>query len=183
MELHGKDDAALMVMAGEGSRDAFAELVRRHQQSLLNFFRHMGAYTDEAEDLVQETFVRLFAYRSRYEPMAKFTALLYTLARHVWADRLRKSMRTPEVSVETADERALAADDHAPGVERRLDIREALSRLSGKLRAVVVLNVYQGLRFQEVADVLDIPLGTVKSRMFLALRELKELLDGGPEQK
>ena len=82
------DDFALMARVGEGCEGAFRQLVERHQRPLLNFFARMGASTT-SEDLAQETFIRLWNYRTKYKPAAKFTTFLYTLARHVWLDVVR----------------------------------------------------------------------------------------------
>ncbi len=131
---------------------------------------------DEAEDLVQETFLRLFGCRRTYRPSAAFVTFLYTLARHAWVDGVRKRRRRPEVELRTPDEPAVSGDDP----ERRdpqPDLREALWSLSEKLRSVVVLSVCQGLKCREVAEVLGVPVGTVKSRRFLALKALREALD------
>ncbi len=168
-------DVALMLEVTGDSAAAFTALVHRYQNPLLNFFARMGASSD-CEDLVQETFVRLYNYRRRYRPAARFTTFLYHLARHVWADRGRKIIRLERLATEFQSE-AEIADQRAP--ERcadAMDAEAALARLSPKLREVLVLNIYQGLRYQEVADVLEIPLGTVKSRINLALGALKEML-------
>lgn len=172
-------DAELMVRTGLGDRGAFAELVRRYQRPLLNFFRRVGARMDEAEDLVQETFLRVYAYRERYRPSGKFSSFLYVLARHAWADFARKGARGPK-----ADMEALAGSAVPGGHSRtdaRLDVQEALGSLSEKLRMVLVLSIYQGLKQEEIAEALGIPVGTVKSRMHLALKRMKELLDVGGE--
>jgi RNA polymerase sigma-70 factor (ECF subfamily) len=176
-----------MVRTGRGDRDAFAELVRRYQSPLLNFFPRMGARTDEAEDLVQETFLRVFRYRERYRPSGKFTNFLYVLARHAWADMARKGAREPKTNSETLEAlpapRATDGPDSRPqvahpgGADSRLDVQQALDALSEKLRVVLVLRVYQGLKQDEIAETLGIPVGTVKSRMHLAFRRMKELLD------
>lgn len=168
-------DAERMVQVAAGSREAFAELVRRHQNSLLNFFIRMGAYSD-AEDLVQETFVRLFRARAGYRPKARFTTFLYVLARHAWADHGRRSWRRDRLETGLESEAAIVDREPAAGAANRLDVQAALDQLSPKLKEVLVLNVYQGLRYQEIADVLDIPLGTVKSRINLALQELRKHL-------
>lgn len=168
-------DAALMLEVAGGSESAFTALVHRHQRPLLNFFGRMGVSSDR-EDLAQETFVRLFRYRRQYQASARFTTFLYHLARNVWADRGRKVVRLERLAAEFQNELEVAAQ-HAP--ERpgeAVDVEAALDRLSPKLREVIVLNIYQGLRYQEVADVLGIPLGTVKSRINLAMAALKELL-------
>jgi RNA polymerase sigma-70 factor (ECF subfamily) len=171
-------DAALMIAVARGSESAFTALVRGHQKSLLNFFARMGAPFD-CEDLVQETFVRLFRYRERYQPAARFTTFLYHIARNVWADRGRKIVRLERLAADFRNEVEIASQRAPERPGDTVDIEAALDRLSPKLREVIVLNIYQGLRYQEVADVLEIPLGTVKSRINLALRALKEILHEG----
>jgi RNA polymerase sigma factor (sigma-70 family) len=169
-------DVALMLEVARGSEPAFTTLVRSHQQSLVNFFARMGANSD-CEDLVQETFVRLFRYRQQYRPTARFTTFLYHLARNVWADRGRKILRFERLTSEYENQLRTAGDAGSKRAGESLDVEAALNRLSPKLREVIVLNIYQGLRYQEVADVLEIPLGTVKSRINLALAALKEILN------
>ncbi len=174
-EPSGEDpDVGLMGLVAGGSHAAFSEIVRRHQKLLLNFFARMGASHD-GEDLVQETFIRLYRYRESYRPTARFTSFLYHLARNVWADQGRKSMRSGRLAESLRD---LAPQAETPGPPRidRADIEAALDRLSPKLRETLVLTIYQGLRYQEAADALGIPLGTVKSRVNLALNALKEIL-------
>ena len=170
------DDFALMAAVQQEQRDAFAVLIRRHQSAVVNLFRRLGANHD-AEDLAQDTFLRLYRYRLRYRPTAKFTTFLYTLARHAWADHLRRAWKRERIAdrgrVEQADCDA-AAQDRA---RTRLDAQAALDRLPEKLRRVVVLSLYQGLRYEDIAAVLRVPVGTVKSRMFLAMGRLKELFN------
>ena len=173
MTAHDLSDEELMVSTRDGNRDAFTELIHRYQNPLVNYFRRMGARMDEAEDLVQETFMRLFAYRERYEPTGRLRNLLYLLARHAWADMARKQSRQPTSSTE-AVEAVSVSDGLKPG--EHLDVQSALDALSEKLRSVVVLNVYQGFKQREIAGLLDIPLGTVKSRLHLAFKQLKEYL-------
>lgn len=166
-------DVTLMLEVAKGSEAAFAELVGRHQNLLLNFFVRMGALS-HGEDLVQETFVRLFRYRQRYRPSARFSAFLYHLARNVWADHGRKIIRMDRLAAEYEKVSQEPPRSEPPGAG--LDVQHALEQLSPKLREVIVLNIYQGLRYQEIADALGIPLGTVKSRINLALSALREIL-------
>ncbi|HOW98650.1 MAG TPA: RNA polymerase sigma factor [Kiritimatiellia bacterium] len=170
------EDFELMRRLRDGDPEAMTGLVRRYQGSLLNFFRRMGACTD-AEDAVQETFIRVYNYRDRYRPSAKFTTFLYTVARHVWHDLLRKVMRRESLAERITAEPEPEQAPGPSGAALRLDIHAALARLPEKLRGVVVLGVYQGMRQEEIAAVLDIPVGTVKSRMFNALERLKEAFD------
>ena len=167
-------DIELMQMTAEGSLPAFETLVDRYQKKMLNYFLRMGVNTD-GEDLVQETFVKLYRSRLRYRPTAKFSTYLYTIARSVWIDRVRKSDRQSRLKEAMGEE----ADTQlpAPATEQYLDVREALGLLPERLRSVVVLSVFEGMRYHEIADILEIPEGTVKSRMHTAMNQLRVLLD------
>ena len=167
-------DVVLMLQVARGDHPAFETLVKRHQKPLLNFFVRMGAYSD-SEDLVQDTFVRLYRYRERYQPTAKFTTFLYVLAHRVWADLGRKTQRRDRLSASLQTEVETCSQTADASPMPVMDVEAALDKLSDKLRDVIVLNIYQGLRYQEIADVLNIPLGTVKSRINLAITALREI--------
>lgn len=170
-------DADLMQDVAAGSETALTQLVHRHQQSLLAFFVRMGA-GDEGEDLVQETFIRLYRSRRRYRPTARFTTFLYVLARHVLTDRYRKQRRQERIMgylrIDAEITPRLGTVKRRQG--RSLDVQTALDQLSPKLKTTLVLNVFQGLRYQEIADILQIPLGTVKSRINQALDHIRSAL-------
>lgn len=169
-------DEALMALVAQRHRDAFALLVRRHQDRLVNFFRRMGDYSD-AEDLAQETFVRLYKYRRRYRPKAKFSTFLYVLARRAWIDRRRAAERRANAHEKLAREAELLAPAGTDALEdAKARVAAALAGLSDEMRTVVVMSLYQGFKYQEIANVMGIPLGTVKTRMFHALKRLKEAL-------
>ncbi|MCA8962888.1 MAG: RNA polymerase sigma factor [Planctomycetes bacterium] len=171
-----EDDRARMSAVRGGDRAAFSELVRDHQQNLVNLFRRLGADAHEAEDCAQETFLRVYRYRDRYEPTAPFRAFLHTLARHAWIDSRRRSRRRRTVSVELTPEiePAKPADDASFG--ERLDLAAATLRLPDAQRWVLLLSAQQGLSYAEIAEILGVPIGTVKSRAFHAVRRLRELL-------
>jgi RNA polymerase sigma-70 factor (ECF subfamily) len=170
------EDAALMAASRGPDLQAFSELVRRHQRGLVNFFMRLGAYSN-AEDLAQETFIRLYNYRDRYTPSAKFTTFLYTLARHAWCDTLRKWQRRDKGMLLLQVEAAVREDERVdPRAERAEVVRAAVERLPEKLRLVVVLSVYEGFDYETVGRIAGIPVGTVKSRMFLAMQRLREWL-------
>lgn len=171
--MRGGIDARCMARVAAGDHSAFEELVIRHQKILLNFFARMGAQS-ECEDLVQNTFVQLYQYRDRYQATAKFTTFLHVLAYRVWADLGRKKLRREKLAVflrVAAESTETASQEPHPG----MDVQAALDKLSPKLRDVVVLHFYQGLPYQEIADVLKIPLGTVKSRLNLAINALRDI--------
>ncbi len=163
-----------MLLAKEDDRTAFETLVRKHQRPLLNFFIRAGVTTD-AEDLVQQTFIRLYRYRNRYRARAKFTTFLYLLARQVWIDELRRRKRRQRLSDGLKAEPT--PEPRAPTPALADDLQQALAGLSERLRAVVTLGVLQELAYPEIARILKIPVGTVKSRMFNGLRELRARLE------
>lgn len=173
---HADFDAVLMMEASQKSLQAFGTLVQRNRQALINFFSQQGASVD-SEDLVQETFIRLFRYRDRYQPTAKFSSFLYTIARHAWADHGRKVQRRERLSTSYQREASLSPLSIPLDTDAGFDVEAALATLSDKLREVVDLYFYQGLRYQDIASRLGLPLGTVKSRMNLAMSALRAQYD------
>lgn len=171
-----REDTDLMTAAAGGDLAAFETLIRRHQNGLVNFFTRLGA-SSHAEDLAQETFIRLFKYRRRYTASARFTTFLYTLARHAWYDTLRKWRRRDAGLARYQTESEALGDERLEPRERRAAaVRAAVERLPEKLRLVVTLSVYEGFDYAAIGKIAGIPEGTVKSRMFLATRRLKEWL-------
>ncbi|MCK5878975.1 MAG: RNA polymerase sigma factor [Holophagae bacterium] len=170
------DDFALMALVRKDDENAFRQIVDRHQRPLLNFFARMGAST-AGDDLAQETFIRLWKYRIQYKPTAKFTTFLYTLARHVRLDYVRRQICFRTFTDRYREEMPSSSDGGMGRLHRQLDIQLALDQLSPKLREVLVLAVHQGLNYGEISHILSIPLGTVKSRVFNALSVLKEKFD------
>ena len=178
-QLPDLDDATLMARVRDDDRDAFAVLVQRHQKMLLNFFARSGVQYD-CEDLVQQTFLRLYRYRDRYVASAKFTTFLFLLARQVWIDELRRRKRQERLIDGLAAEplpEQIAPEAADAGAAGGLDLQSALASLPEGLRQVVELGVYQDLPYAEIAEILSIPVGTVKSRMFNALAKLRACLE------
>lgn len=160
-----------------GSREAFLELMETWQGPLARFFATMGAARDEIDDHVQETFLRIFGYRERYRSRGGwFRAFLFRLARNVLADEFRRRRRCCETAVESDLDRLPVRDHDCWTQGDVLDVRWALQRLPARLLVVVALNVYEGLNYREIAEALEVPVGTVKSRMFYAMNQLREAL-------
>lgn len=169
------DDALLMERIRRGDDRAFEALVFRYQDAMVRFMHRLGADGDAA-DLAQEALVRLYKSRANYQPLAKFTTYLYTIARRVHTDYQRRCAARPIEWIEL--ERAAAMPvETALANDIALDIEEALVRLSGRLREVIVLRMLEGFTTAEVADILEIPAGTVKSRLHLGFRELRKHLE------
>ena len=157
------------------SDEALMAEARRFEKNLLNFFWRQGVSYSEGEDLVQETYLRLWKYRREYKPTAKLSTFLFLMARQVRIDALRRQTRRENREVSWGKEQPTSEGPKAFGV--REDVRWALAKLSEPLRDVIELGVFQDLPYAEVAEVLNIPVGTVKSRMHNALKELKEIFD------
>ncbi len=171
-------DHELMQRTVDGDLEAFGGLVERHQGALVNYFGRCGVYTGEREDLAQETFVRIYRYRNRYRPTAQFTTFLYLVARQVRIDLLRRTERRRRLYDQFQQSAPQAAVPGAVERGERLDIEQALAALDETFREVVVLVLLQGLKHREAAEVLAIPIGTVKSRLNTALQRLRETVQG-----
>ncbi|MEZ6194923.1 MAG: sigma-70 family RNA polymerase sigma factor [Planctomycetota bacterium] len=184
------DDVALMLAFKRGDYNAFAVLVDRHQRPLVRFFFGFVGDRQRAEDAAQEVWRKIFRARRDYEPRARFTTFLYRVARNHWIDTCRAaSKRGTEYSLD----RPLKGED-GPGagafvpsgeetpleamenLELKEAIEVALSQLPDGQREVFAMAEFQGLKYAEISEILEIPVGTVKSRMFNAVRRLRELL-------
>lgn len=166
-----------MRLAAQGEERAFAMLVDRYKNILLNFFLRKGVSYDDGQDLAQQTFLRLWNYRAKYTPQAKFTTFLFLLASQVAVDFYRSVARRRGLVENLTREVEVRADAAPPPVPAEgEDVRRAVAKLPAGLRDVVELGVFQDLPYADIGDILKIPVGTVKSRMFNALRKLKELL-------
>ena len=182
------DEQAMWRVQTQEDPAAFAQLVRRWEKPIQSLCARMLGDIHRGEDLAQEAFSRIFAHRKNYEPGAKFSSYLWQIALNLCYDELRRVRRRPTISLdveladgspalrEFADERP-GPDADAADSEQAAAVRDALLKLPESYRAVLVLRHYEDLKFREIADVLDIPEGTVKSRMAEALTQLGRLLE------
>jgi RNA polymerase sigma-70 factor (ECF subfamily) len=185
-------DTDLMLRVKSGEAGAFERLVARFLRPLVSFFHRLGADVSTAEDCAQEVFVKLFRTRGSYEPKARFTTFLFAVARHHWIDVVRHRAAGPttvssDVAGDATSEEAgtlserLPAGD-APPSHRAEDsemlaaMRRAIDALAPDHREVFALAQVEGLRYEEVARILGVPVGTVKSRMHAAVGILRDRL-------
>ncbi|WP_394820608.1 RNA polymerase sigma factor [Pendulispora albinea] len=186
-------DEALMIRYQRGDGSAFAQLVRRHQTSLYNFaFRQLGV-GQLAEDVVQDAFVRVVQNAADFKHEARFTTWLYTIARNLCIDQMRKrALRRhpsldearagsdgdgdgPTLGEQTADARANVERD-AGGTEIKQRIAKAVEALPDDQREVFLMRELANLPFKEIAEITGVPENTVKSRMRYALERLQDAL-------
>ncbi|MPY86555.1 MAG: sigma-70 family RNA polymerase sigma factor [Luteitalea sp.] len=177
-------DRMLVAEATAGSREAFDELVRRYQVRIYNLARMLTGGDAEAEDLVQETFVRAFRAVGGFRCESSFHTWLYRIAVNVIKSHLERQRRLEamapraiEESFTSATERLPSFDDLEITVVRRQAIDRALASLPHDLRVVITLRDVQGLDYREIATITGLPMGTVESRLFRARQRLRPLLE------
>jgi len=158
--------------------EALIAEAKTFEKKLLNFFWRQGVSHTEAEDLLQEVYLRLWKYSGRYVRSVSLSTFLFIVARQVRLDALRSETRRREREERWAKDATEAAVQCDPAACSRDDVRRMMMCLSEPLREVVELGVFQDMSYADIAEVLGIPLGTVKSRMFLALKKLKERFNG-----
>lgn len=176
-------DEVLIARFQDGDVQAFDTLVRRYKDQLLNYvFRFVGNRV-EAEDVVQETFLRVYKNKHYYKEIAKFSTWVYTIAGNLAKTELRKRKRRKFFSVSNFvnDERdydipddARTPDDLVDGALKDDIIQKAIDKLPPKFKEVIVLRDVQGFAYEEISQILSIPLGTVKSRVNRGRLKLQE---------
>jgi len=169
-----------------GDPGPFEAFVRLHARTMMAFFRQRGAPVARCEDLAQEVFLKLHQGAARYQPEERFSSYCFRIARNVWIDECRRiGVRPEQARGGDEAETELAREPLAPPVDPTAGLvaeeeSEAVVRLLATLpephRAVFELAVLGELGYGEIATRLGIPLGTVKSRMFYAVRRLREEL-------
>ncbi len=185
-------DSETMLRVKAGDAGAFPALVERWIRPLASFFHRLGADPSLAEDCASEVFYKLYKTREAYEPRAKFSTFLFSVARHHWIDVYRHSRIGPTTIsgdgpadegggsggaiVDRVPAPGEAAGADAERAEMARALRAAVAALSDEHREVFALAQGEGLRYQEIAEILRIPVGTVKSRMHTAMALLRDRL-------
>jgi RNA polymerase sigma-70 factor (ECF subfamily) len=170
-------DEALMLEFQRGSREAFDELFARYREPLYGFFRRRLASKDRAEDLAQETFLAVIRAAVRYEPRAMVKTYFYGIALKLLAAERRK-LSGNEPQLETEHEPAKEAPS-----EEALWVRQALEKLDAGEREILMLREYEQLNYAEIAELLRLPVNTVRSRLFRSRMALKKFLEPARKQQ
>lgn len=183
-----KSDEALMLQLQTGDLRPFDTLVKRWEKPLLNYCYRMVNDIVLAEDLRQEVFLRIYRSAKTYRPTAQFSTWMYRIATNLCLDTLAKQQRRKEMPIdaylesesEGFDERLIDSSDtpEAAVVKKETErrVRTALARLPEDLRVVVVLRHYNGMKFHEIATIVERPTSTVKSRMAAGIERLSKML-------
>lgn len=178
-------DIELMRRVRDGDFAAFEQLVEIHQRSVIGTVAKMLGNPAEAEDIAQQVFIRVWKSASRYEPQARFTTWLFTIARNLVFNEVRRRQRKPTVSVQEREEtthrvvedtQAVSPGDELLRAEMEAAIDRAIEALPEKQRLAVVLRRYEEMPYEEIGAVLSMSVPAVKSLLFRARTQLKESL-------
>ncbi len=178
-------DEDLIESFQNGDLYAFDLIVKRYKNQLLNFVYRFLGNAEEAEDLVQETFLRVYRNRKAYQKVAKFSTWIYTIAGNLAKTELRKRKRRKFFSISDLgyNEKDYDISDEAYNPEKDVDgrmkeeiIHREIDDLSPKFREVILLRDVQQLSYEEISQIVNIPLGTVKSRVNRGRLKLQEKL-------
>ena len=186
------DEELVVQYRTNGNREVFAQLVRRYERELYSYLRRYLGNAEMAEDVFQATFLQVHLKCDRFDENRRFRPWLYTVATNQAIDAQRRNKRHRMVSLD----RSVSADsvdigalvdllegnerdplENVSQLERGQWVQEALDGLSESMRSVVHLVYYQGMKYREAAEILDIPVGTVKSRLHAAIIKLNESWD------
>ncbi len=196
-------DIRLMLRVREDDSQAFADLVDAYNHRLVTVLQHLVGHADEAEDLAQEVFLRVYRSRKKYHPKAKFSTWLFTIANNLALNVLRDRQRRPQIPLNTRESGPLGprpaeqlvhdrgGQPHHRMQQQELEevVRQALDTLNDRQRVAVVLNKFEDMNYAEIAEVMNLTTKAVKSllsrareNLRLALREYVEM-DAGPSQE
>ncbi|MBC7247495.1 MAG: sigma-70 family RNA polymerase sigma factor [Actinobacteria bacterium] len=192
-ERHGLPDEELVRAFLEGDREAFEELVRRYHPVVLNMACRLLGNRDDAADVCQEVFILLLRKLGSFRGEAKFSTWLYRVSLNACHDHARRARRhvslsespgedMPEMEQLLPDEGLEGPEESMEREEVRRKVQEAIRRLPPKFKEVIYLHDISGCNYKEVAEILDINLGTVKSRLNRARARLAGELEGYREE-
>jgi len=186
--LERDETSNLIEMAKHGSSDAFGEIILKHERFVYNVVYRMLPNPEDAKDISQEVFIKTYRYLSKFDNKASFSTWIYRIAVNTCIDEIRKRKGKETISLDDEIEGAEGSiknqfADKSVDIERAViekegleSIRKAVNKLSDEHKVVVTLRDMEGLTYDEIADITQVSLGTVKSRLSRARKALKELI-------
>lgn len=178
-------DVALMMRVGDDDEPAFAELYRRYNRRVQDFFYGLCRNSAMASDLAQETFLRVWKLRKKYAATGSFPAYLFTFARNIWLEKCREFRKVKRLGVAQSVEECMEClpaamawqpDEQARRLELKSIIFAALDELPEEQRMAFVMRNIDGVSLEDVASAMQCPMNTVRSRRLLAIKKLREAL-------
>ncbi|HEY7410611.1 MAG TPA: sigma-70 family RNA polymerase sigma factor [Vicinamibacteria bacterium] len=179
-----RTDEELVAAFQAGDRDAFDELVARWDGKISGAIQRVVGSGEDVRDVSQEVFLKAYRALGGFKQEARFSSWLYQIALNACRDRLRRRRRRPQVPLDEAEEAVASATAASPDPldavlarDLRQAVAEAVAALPEEQREVIVLKEYQGLTFVEVAEALELPLSTVKTRLYRGLHHMRQSLE------
>ena len=177
-------DEELIARFQKGDEQSYIELVKRYKDKLINFVFRLVSDRDQAEDIIQDTMLKLYTHKHYYKNIAKFSTWIYTIAGNLAKTELRKNKRRKvtnlsDMGSDDWEFEIPAKEDTAEEVHNQFDgeqINKAIQTLPDHFREVIILRDIQELSYEEVSNIVEVPLGTVKSRINRARLQLQEML-------
>jgi RNA polymerase sigma-70 factor (ECF subfamily) len=177
-------DTQIIKRTLDGEPEAFSMLVRRWERQIYCLTLRMLGRDEEAKDATQETFLSAYRNLSKFRGEAKFSSWIYRIALNVCNTKLRSRSKSTisldEQRETTGFELAADINDLSEGIQQEQvagHVRRALNGLPSEMRQVIIMKEYEGLKFSEIAEILGIPISTVKTRMYTGLNELRKRLE------
>ena len=185
-------DAILMVQVCRGHEPSFETLLERHRSAVVNHLNRLVRDRAIAEELAQDVFLRVYRFRNRYQPEAKFSTWLFRITTNValnWRRDTRRETAHLRLDASSHETRRIQVLDRNPRVDQQLlaehrarEIREAIEALPPKQLAAVLMHKYEGMDYVQIAEVLDCSIPALKSLLFRAYQTLRERLKEFVEQ-
>jgi len=172
------EDGDLVAMALGGNSDAFAILVERYDRAVYHLAYRTLRDVEEARDVAQEAFFKAFRSLRTFKPGAKFSTWIFAIAYHACCDRLSRRKRYSNEELPDRADPAAGPEREAIAQDEARRLRAAIDALPEKYRTVITLYHLQGQQYEEIAAVLGLPMGTVKTHLFRAKEQLRKLLAG-----
>lgn len=180
----GMSDEHLLELALGGDGSCFGELVRRWERKIYGFIRRYVGNSEEARDLTQDTFTKAYQNLDRLSDPARFSSWLYKIALNECRMLFRRQKGTFKVSLDEGGSDLARVDRNEAVQEQGLELKEsvvqlkrAFTKLPKEQREVILMKEFQGLKFSEISEILDVPLSTAKSRMYLGLKTLRRIME------
>jgi len=178
------DEQELMKKIEEGDEMAFAQIVTLYKSRIVNFLYQLTSDYEKAVELAQETFMRVYFKAKRYRPIAPVSSWIYTIASNLAKTEMKKKQRMTTVSIDDEYSRASSQiyyEDNPEDMETIKNLRKALNSLHSRYRIPLVLKDIEGFSQEEIAEMLNKPIGTIKARISRGRAYLKKEIEKNPE--